>query len=117
MKALRILFSLFVVALLFGGCTYNFIVPEEVIDPGDPDAPEISFATEVQPIFNAKCVSCHKTGGQLPDLSSRYIDTNTPEASLIYTRPNPSNTGSHPKYSEAEAALVLTWITQGAKNN
>jgi len=127
MKVLKILFSLIVVTLLFGGCTYNFIVPEEVVDPSDPDAPEVSFAGEIQPVFTAKCASCHNTGGQLPDLSqgnayasintSRYINATTPETSLIYTRPHPSNTDSHPKYSEAEAALLLTWITQGAKNN
>ncbi len=51
--------------------------------------------------------------------SSRYINTSNPESSLIYTHPNPANTSEHSqkKYTEAQAALVLTWITQGAKNN
>ena len=92
------------------------------------NAPEVSFSTEIQPIFNAKCVSCHTTGGQLPDLSannsytslntSRYTNTSSPESSLIYTHPNPATTEHEwMKYSEAEAAIVLTWITQGVKNN
>ncbi|WP_321375186.1 hypothetical protein [uncultured Draconibacterium sp.] len=107
------------------GCAYNWIVEEEVIDPGDPDAPEVSFSSEIVPIFSSKCVSCHSTGNQAPDLTpenaysslntSRYINTSDPASSLIYTKPSP--TGSHVKYSEAEAALVLTWITQGAQNN
>lgn len=125
MKALKIIFSIALMALIFGGCAYNFIVEEEVIDPEDPDAPEVSFSTQIVPIFSAKCTACHYTGNQMPDLtpdnaynslnSSRYVNTSAPETSLIYTKPHPS--GNHMKYSEAEAALVLTWITQGAQNN
>lgn len=111
--------------LIFGGCSYNWIVEEEVVDPSDPDAPAVSFSAEITPIFDAKCTSCHTTGNQMPDLtpenaysslnSSRYVNTSDPASSLIYTKASP--TGSHVKYSEAEAALVLTWITQGAQNN
>nr|WP_319509859.1 hypothetical protein [uncultured Draconibacterium sp.] len=124
MKALKIILSIFFIGLIFGGCSYNWIVEEEVIDPTDPDAPAVSFSAEITPIFS-KCTSCHTTGNQMPDLtpanaysslnSSRYINTSDPASSLIYTKPSPS--GSHVKYSEAEAALVLTWITQGAQNN
>ena len=125
MKALKIILSIFAMGLIFGGCAYNFIVEEEVVDPTDPDAPEVSFSGEIVPVFSSKCVSCHTTGNQMPDLSpenaysslntSRYINTSDPASSLIYTKPSP--TGNHVKYSEAEAALVLTWITQGAQNN
>lgn len=129
MKTLKFLLAIFVVTLLVGGCSYNFIVPEEiiVIDPEDPNAEQISFSASIVPIFNAKCIACHKTGGQTPDLSSanayasinstRYLNFSSPTDSKIYTRPKPSNTDSHRKYSEAEAALVLGWIQQGAKNN
>ena len=129
MKTLKIFFALVVAVLLFGQCTYDFIVPEEivVIDPDDPNAEQISFSTQIIPIFSAKCTSCHTTGKQMPDLSaanafssinsSRYINSSSAANSKIYTRPNPANTDSHPKYSEAEAALVLAWIQQGAKNN
>ena len=124
MKALKIILSIVVMGLIFGGCEYNFIVEEQAIDPGDPDAPEVLFSTQIAPIFSSKCITCHTTGSQNPDLtpanaynslnSSRYINTSDPESSLIYTKPS----GSHSQtYSSAEAALVLTWITQGAQNN
>lgn len=124
MKTLK-LFAVILVALLFSQCKYDFIVPEEVIDPTDPTVEDISFATEILPIFTSKCASCHD-GSPQPDLTeanaynsltstSRYINADSPEESLIYTKSLPS--GSHTKYSEAEAALVLTWITQGAQNN
>lgn len=127
MKVTKIIFSIAFLVLIFGGCTYSFIVEEEVIDPNNPDTEEVSFSDAIVPIFGTKCTSCHSTGNQLPDLtpdnayssvnSSRYINKGTPGESLIYTRALPANTDSHPKYSEAEAAKVLTWITQGAKNN
>jgi len=129
MKALKKILLIFGVAVLVGGCVYDFIVPEQipVIDPEDPNAEQISFSTDIQAIFDSKCISCHTTGKQLPDLSAanaysslnstRYINSSSPAQSNIYTRANPSNTDSHPKYSEAEAALVLIWIQQGAKNN
>ena len=129
MKTFKLLFAVVVVALLFSQCAYDFIVPEEiiVIDPDDPDAEQISFSGAIVPIFTAKCVSCHKTGSQIPDLtaanafsslnSTRYISSSSAAESKIYTKPNPANTDSHPKYSAAEAALVLGWIQQGAKNN
>ena len=79
-------------------------------------------------ISNEKCIACHKTGGQAPDLtsanaysqiSSKYVKTASAETSLIYTEPAPANAAVHTwkKYSASEAALVLAWIKEGAKNN
>jgi hypothetical protein len=131
MKILRILIIVFAVTSLFNGCSYNFIVPEEVpvIDPDDPDAPQISFANEIIPIFvnNNNCTSCHN-GSQVPDLraenayasinNSRYINTTTPEESKIYKYCSPeTTTHMRKKYNSAQAALILGWIQQGAKNN
>jgi len=124
MKALKILISTIAVALVLGGCTYNFIVPEPTVDPNDPNAAEVSFSTEIAPIFASKCTGCHTTGNTNPDLTannayssintSRYINQDSPETSLIYTKPS----GNHSKtYTPAEAAKVLLWIKQGAQNN
>lgn len=132
MKKYNSRLALIVIAFFLGGCVYNFVVPEMVNtpeDPTDPDAPQISFITDIEPIFNDgnKCTACHKPGGQAPDLSTgnayasinnaKYINTGTPEESKIYTVPHPV-TGDHPKeYTANEAASVLGWIIQGAKNN
>ena len=133
MKILKLLLAVVVVSLLFSECKYSFIVPEAVppiVDPDDPDAPQISFATQILPIFvdGNNCTSCHKTGGQMPDLSaenayasintSRYINSGTPEQSLIYLHPHPdTSTHMHKKYTATQAATILLWIQQGAKNN
>ena len=126
MKKSTFYFLLFAFGILLNACTYDFIVKEE-LPPVDPTV-TILFATQIVPIFTDKCVACHKTGGQAPDLSAANAFNNiksmnltnatTPENSLIYTYPHPSTTmHSWKKYTAAEAQLVLTWIQQGAKNN
>ena len=120
--------SIVVIGLLLHACTYDFIVKEE-LPPVDLTVP-VSFSTQIAPIYNTEtCVSCHKTGGQAPDLTSanaynsikamNLTNATTPESSLIYTEPLKANAAVHgwKKYSDAEAQLVLTWIQQGAKNN
>lgn len=129
MKTLKKLSAIIVCAFLFSGCVYNFLVPEEVAPPIDPEGPQISFASEIAPIFSDgnKCTACHN-GGQNPDLTAAnaynsinkpaYINKATPEESGIYLHPNPTtDTHKQKKYTSAEAALILGWITQGAKNN
>ena len=124
MKKYDIFFVLVLVTLLFSGCKYDFVLPEEVpaINPNVP----ISFATKIVPIFTTgTCISCHKAGGQAPDLTSTavysqivpsLVNLSTPETSKIYTYPG-SSAHSWKAYTASEASLVLEWIKQGAKNN
>jgi len=127
MKNRTIILTLIVFSILVSACKYDFILPEEVpvVVPG---ADPISFSQKIVPIFTEKCVACHKIGGTAPDLSSanaynsintaKYINKTTPASSLIYSEASPAtNVHSHKKYSASEAALVLIWITEGAKNN
>ena len=119
-----------IVVSFFTSCEYEFIEPKKaapIVPPGDT----ISFSLNIAPIWNngTKCTSCHKGGGTAPDLTpaSAYnsitsmglVDNTTPENSMIYKHPNPSNTSEHAwkKYTANEAAAVLMWIEDGAKNN
>jgi len=126
MKKSNIYFLLFVFALIFNACTYDFIVKEE-LPPVDPNV-DVLFSTQIVPIFTAKCIACHKPGGEAPDLtaanaynsikSMNLANTAAPETSVIYAFPNfQATTHTWKQYSAAEAQLVLTWIQQGAKNN
>jgi hypothetical protein len=113
------------VSLLLTGCKYDFILPVEV----PPITGSVKFSTQIAPIFStgSKCTSCHKTGGESPDLSAAnayaaikpgLVNTTAPAQSIIYTFPSPT-TGTHSwkKYTAGEAALILAWITEGANNN
>jgi len=123
MKKSPIFFILILFALFMNGCKYDFILPEVV----PPVTGTVSFATQVAPIFtNDNCISCHN-GGQAPNLTAGnayaqivpgLINTATPENSIIYSFPAPS-TAPHTwkKYSAGDAAIVLAWIKDGAKNN
>lgn len=115
------------VTLFLASCQYKFNI-EPVVAPPDP-TDTIYFSQDVLPVWNDNnnCTSCHNTGGTAPDLSAAnaydevmggYVNTNTPEKSVIYTFTHPdSETHSWKKYSSSEAAIVLQWIEQGALNN
>ncbi len=124
MKKSPIFLVLILFALSLNSCKYDFILPEIV----PPITETVSFSTQIVPIFSAgnKCTACHN-GGQSPDLRAAsahaqivpaLINAATPESSIIYSFPAPT-TGTHPwkKYTAGEAALILKWIKDGAKNN
>lgn len=130
MKTNNILQLAFLVlsVMIFASCEYEFIKPEFVPGPNPEDT--ISFVQEVIPIFQSNgCTVCHKSGGSggldltLPNAynnlkSSNLINITDPSSSKIYTYPNPTSGTHNYKYSnEAEAQIILQWITQGALNN
>ena len=123
-------YSIFLILILFSvfisSCKYDFILPEVVV----PVTGGVSFAKDVAPIFTTgdKCTSCHNTGGTSPDLTAakafaqintaNYINKTTPAVSKIYSFTAPAtNTHTWKKYTAGEAAIILQWITEGAKNN
>jgi hypothetical protein len=98
-----------------------------------PSGAGVSFGQQVQPIFDAKCVSCHPTSYPYLDLrggrSYRQLVRVTsplapafervlagrPELSYLLTHPpEPSN---QRLLSPAERRLIARWISEGAKNN
>jgi hypothetical protein len=120
---LTILAGLFVMA----GCEYD-----EIPLPKEPDPTiEYSFSKEIMPIFNKACngAGCHNAGGIPPDLSpanaykalisGNYINTNKPEDSELYQWMKGNKRIPMPLEGPNAAwnALVLAWITQGAKDN
>ena len=83
----------------------------------------LHFQTDIQPIFNANCTSCHGAI-KAPDLrdgksfqaltKGGYI--NLPgESSKLYLKITGSDHA--PKSSAIEKLKILTWINQGAHNN
>jgi len=124
MKKQSQLFTMvFVFALIFSGCKYDFITPDYV----PPVAPGVSFSTQVAPIFSTdnKCTQCHTTGAQYPDLTAEHayaqivpdlVNTDNAESSIILAVPG-SASHSWKGYTTAEYQTILTWIQEGAKNN
>ena len=129
MKKRTVLFISVLLTLFVSGCKYDFIMPEPEAPSGNPAGVPVSFSTQIAPIFSTgtKCTACHLTGGQAPDLTAAnafarivpgLINSASPESSLIYSFPlSTTSTHSWKKYTAGEAALILTWIKEGAKNN
>ncbi|HEY3371734.1 MAG TPA: cytochrome c [Prolixibacteraceae bacterium] len=115
--------NLFLILILFSlatiSCKYDFVLPEVVAPVSN-----VSFSQDITPIFEAKCTVCHKTGVQAPDLTAAnaysqivpaFVNTASPETSVIYIN---ASSGNHAaKVSATQAAKILQWITEGAKNN
>lgn len=116
------LFVLLALVMVFQGCEYSTVTP---ISPVKDQ--QVSYQLDIQiPIFDEKCLSCHMPGTAPPDLSSGnsynslfsggFIDSITPSQSNLYKAM--ISGGSMSSYCNAsDAQTVLTWITQGAKNN
>jgi hypothetical protein len=129
MKALTLLFA----ALLIAGCGSKPKAPAaaEPNAPGEPKD-EVSFATDVHPIFSRSCLPCHSG---TPDAKSSYALASYAEVmgkgkdsipnvlagnfdgSLLFQM---IKTGKMPPagpLAPDEVELVKKWVVQGAKDN
>ena len=127
-KKLKKLITIFFVLFIFSACTKDLIVPDPPAPPPPPPVPgKMSYAGIIQPIFTAKCVSCHGVGQNAPILSdgkswqslhnmSGMIDTIAPANSILY-KEMATGGGMAAHCTKANADSVYKWISQGALNN
>jgi hypothetical protein len=91
---------------------------EPVIIPED----DLSFAIDIQPIMDSKCVSCHPPSKGLDltvtsaydELVPAYVtiaDSANPEKSSLYRKL--TGTSHESRTSEYEKQIILKWISQG----
>lgn len=101
--------------------------------PASPPAPAtVSFATQIQPIFTANCVVCHSPGGQgsfmnltvgnaYASLVPQRVTAGDSAGSLLYQRITgalqPQMPLNRTPLSDADQALIKSWIDAGAPNN
>ena len=93
----------------------------------------VSLSKDILPVFTKSCAlsSCHASGNHQPDLTAanaynslikgNFLNTATPASSTLYlwltskeAEPMPFGAANNPSNINA---LVLAWVTQGAKNN
>lgn len=122
-RLLRLLFLSGTLLIMLTACEYDFIVPAPPVPPPPADD-TISFAQDIQPVFNANCVSCHQ-GNIAPNLSAgksfaavvpAYVVAGNPATSELYIVCQPG--GAMASYMPAaQLNLLYRWIYAGAKNN
>lgn len=130
-----------------GGRALAALRPELKIDPAEwfadpeeeaielPPAEAVDYATQIAPIFEARCVTCHganepKAGLRLDDLAAHFT---RPEADWVLVPGDPDGSplirrveygagtqGAMPPKGErlelAQIELLRTWILQGAEH-
>jgi len=117
LKNLLLFFSIAAMAVYFTSCEkYTFLILP--VEP--PDYP-ISYSEEIQPIFDAKCVSCHR-GSLAPDLrpensfkalsEGNFLTPLDEESKLYKTLFKPPHVGMT---NAEDNSFILEWLKQGAK--
>ena len=115
--------------LILSGCYKTVTIVE---NPGSSITTEMSFKTDIIPIFEKSCsaTGCHGSGGRAPVLTAasaftslstgNYFKANDPDNSLLMLWLNgkkspvmPIGSGPDPEIN----AKIYAWINQGAKNN
>lgn len=110
---------LIISAMAFVSCEkYNWEPPK--VDLTTP----VSYKTEIYPIFNSNCKSCHNSGSlNFTNITTTWTSINTahyltsgnPESSLIYTKLTSSPHNS--RCSLEDRNKIYAWIQQGALND
>lgn len=126
-KNLILLLTIVAGVFYFSSCEkYTYIVDKRipVIDTTGNDTTNlVKFATEIQPVFTAKCIGCHK-GTRNPDLREGNSYAALTDGGYVNQPATGSKlykmmiSGSHSSLSTQEDKnKILLWISQGAKNN
>jgi hypothetical protein len=123
-KYIKILLGFTICVFLGYGCEKeNIKQPKTNTNTNTNANVEISFSKDIVPIFNAKCISCHYTGGTVPNLSKDpynniisggFVDINSPSSSKLYVIITTTSMGGT---NSSEKNEILTWIKQGALDN
>jgi mono/diheme cytochrome c family protein len=97
----------------------NFKVQQPAVDP----TATWSLQTDIQPIFNANCITCHgatrapdlREGKSYQALTNGGYVTLPAEQSTLYSKMSGPDHAS--RSTDADKLKVLYWITQGAQDN
>jgi mono/diheme cytochrome c family protein len=124
-RLLKLFFLSGILITLLSACEYDYIVPTPPT-PKPPADDTISYIQDVQPVFTAKCVSCH-AGSTAPNLLvgqsysalvPTFVTAGNPETSELYITCKPGgNMDAIAPITSTELNLVYRWIYAGAKNN
>jgi hypothetical protein len=125
-KTIQYLMALTLV-LIATSCYYDEM-PPDVVTP-IPDT--VSYSKDVQPLWDASCIGCHKSGGITPDLTAsnsyralttnnKYVVSGSSATSKLHKSLVGDGADIMPtsgRWSDSKIALIDKWINAGALNN
>ena len=122
---------LLISSIVFFSCTYKKVELKKECDlPAS-----VSFGQDILPVLNTQCSTpgCHTSSEhagslnlesnaaytQLLSSGSGYVDTITPEYSILYNKLISASDAMPPsgRLDDCKINLILKWIQQKAKNN
>jgi hypothetical protein len=120
-----------VIALISGlsSCYKDIIIPELGSGPDDLPPQQVSFQSELVPIFNTNCAvaGCHVSGAHTPYLTTSlafsqitnggYLNLSNPKESKFYQMITGDMAQYMPAPAKTNAQKVYDWIRNGAPNN
>jgi hypothetical protein len=126
-RLFKLLFLTGTLITMLSACEYNFIEPTPP-PPPPPAGDTISYSQDIQPIFNAKCNTCHASiapvltsGNSYTALmTGNYVVAGSPATSNLYLVCKPGGYNGKDMSSYTTAAhldLLYRWIYAGAKND
>jgi hypothetical protein len=121
---------LILIALFLWGCSD---MGEKVTDINNPPDTLLSYLADIQPIFNANCVSCHLNGASSGDLRldsysllmstgfhTPVVIPNNPDSSYLIQKIEGRAGERMPRggmLNSADSLLLRRWIAQGGLDN
>ena len=131
MKRIIIIYTgvLFTLMIGLSGCYKDIITPELGSGPDDFPAQQVSFQTELAPIFNTSCATpnCHVTGTRAPYLTTAvsytqivnggFVNLANPKESTLYQLIIGDMAQYMPAPVKTNTQKVYDWIRNGAPNN
>ncbi len=112
----KIIVSLFIITAFLSSCTFKKATPL----PAGCTA-TMFFATDIKPIIDSKCVTCHFAGGSGTGDFNIYTELkakvdNGTFKTRVFTLKDMPQAGS-PQLTEDELSKLKCWVEQGAPNN
>ena len=120
---------LLTVIIGLSSCYKDIIIPELGSGPDDLPPKQVSFQSELAPIFNTNCAtpSCHVSGAHTPYLAPTvsytqilnggYVNLANPKDSKIYQMITGEMAQYLPSPVKSNQQRVYDWIRNGAPNN
>lgn len=108
-------------SLLLNSCYYD---AENLLYSGGNNCDSIKglYSTEVKPLIDKKCISCHNTSNQSGNINlDNYngVKNNSGKifGSISHSSGNSPMPKGEPKMSDCEIKKVQLWISNGSLNN
>jgi hypothetical protein len=131
MKISKILLFSIVIVGLSTSCEKAYVIPKPKVDTGNGGGgggtpATVFYATDIQPIFDNKCLGCHNTtvpkltsGISYASLVPSKVNAGSASTSDLFITLSPGGNmyEDYVQISAAELAKIETWINEGAKDN